>query len=60
MNKLKEIAQEMIAILKYRNVTLEQISSELDYREQAGEYSRWDDDLLEYSTEELQEVENNW
>ena len=58
--KLKETAQEMIAVLKYHNVTLKQISKELDYRSQAAEDMKWDDDLYEYKTEELQEVEQHW
>jgi len=49
-----------IARLKADGVTLEQISEELDYRGNAAEGSRWDDDLYEYSTEELTEIEIAW
>ena len=51
---------EMIAVLRYHNVTLRQIKKELDYRNQADINSRWDDDLFEYETEELQEIKQHW
>ena len=60
MSKVKESVSEMIAVLKYRNVTLKQVSKELDYRSQATEDMKWDDDLYEYETEELQEIEQHW
>ena len=53
MSKVKETAQEMIAVLKYHNVTLRQVKKELDYRDQAASDMKWDDDLYEYETEEL-------
>jgi hypothetical protein len=60
MSNVKETVSEMIAVLKYNNVTLKQVSKELDYRDQADINSRWDDDLFEYETEELQEIEQHW
>lgn len=39
-------------------VTLKQISKELDFRENSS--MNWDDDLFEYSTEELEEIEREF
>jgi hypothetical protein len=38
-------------------MTLDQISKELDYRDNAAEDCKWDDDLFEYSYEELSVLE---
>ena len=59
MSKVKESVSEMIAALKCRNIILKQISKELDYRDQSID-GRWDNDLYEYETEELQEIEAHW
>ena len=46
--------------LKASKITLKQVAEEIDYRDKAGEGSRWDNDLYDYSTEELVEIESNW
>lgn len=60
MRVYNESVQDMIAVLKYRNVTLQQISDELDYRDQSAEGSKLDDDLYEYEISELEEIEGHW
>lgn len=46
--------------LKRDNVTLAQISAELDYRDNAAPGTFWDDNLCEYATEELEAIEQIW
>ena len=60
MANRSESIGEIIENLKRDNVTLEQIEKELDYRSEAGKDSRWDDNLFEYSTDELESIEVNW
>lgn len=60
MRVYNESVQDIITVLKHRNVTLQQVSDELDYRDQASEGSKWDDDLYEYETSELEEIEEYW
>lgn len=45
--------------LKEDGITLEQISEELSYREGAPD-TTWDDNLFEYTTSELEYVEQHW
>lgn len=40
-----------------RDFEMQSVREELNYRDQAGSDSRWDDDLYEYTTEELQAIE---
>lgn len=46
--------------LKAVGVNLTQISEELNYRDEAGKESRWDDDLYDYSTDDLEQIELAW
>lgn len=46
--------------LRRDGVTIKQISDELNYREIASSDTRWDDDLCEYDTEELKDIERFW
>jgi hypothetical protein len=52
------VSQKEIDQLKQDGVTLKQIQTELDYRD-VSNYG-WYDDLYEYSTEELEQIENEW
>ena len=55
-----EKVKEMILNLKADGIYLEDISKELDYRDNAIEGARWDDNLYDYSTEELDKIEELW
>ena len=46
--------------LKRDNVTLAQVSAELDYRDNAAFGAFWDDNLCEYATDELEAIEFLW
>lgn len=50
--------KEIIRQLKCDGITLEQIGEELDYRERSS--LNWDDALIKYSTEELEQIEIEW
>lgn len=41
-------------------IALADVGEELNYRENAAHEMRWDDNLYEYSTEELERVETLW
>lgn len=53
-NKISEIVKK----LKGNEICLEDIEKELDYRDNS--HYNWNDDLCEYSTEELGDVEQIW
>ena len=53
-------AVEEIRTLKSCGITLNEISEELNYRDNASEGMRWDDNLYEYATGELEEIEKIW
>lgn len=53
MVKYKVLAEKLSA----DGVTLERIGEELNYRENASDGCRWDDDLHEYTTGELEQIE---
>ena len=46
--------------MKIDGVTLSEIYEELDYRDQADCNSRWNDNLYEYSTSELEQIASWW
>ena len=49
--------------LRVSGITLTDIQNELDYREQANALDGiggWNDDLIYYTTEELQDIELAW
>ena len=50
---------EMIRKLKADGITLEEVAEELNYRHNANDL-KWDDNLFEYSTEELELIEQFW
>lgn len=54
-----ETIAEMIRKLKADGITLEEVAEELNYRDNAND-SKWDDNLFEYSTEELELIEQFW
>jgi len=54
-----ETIAEMIRKLKADGITLEEVAEELNYRDNAN-VSKWDDNLFEYSTEELELIEQFW
>ena len=52
-----------IVELKASGIKLKDIQNELDYREQANVLdgiAGWNDDLIYYTTEELQDIELAW
>lgn len=57
---IEEPVVDIIENLKREGVTLNDIHNELDYRDRASCENKWDDNLYEYSTEELQEIEVKW
>lgn len=46
--------------LKDAGVSIDDITEELNYRDRAGDATRWDDNLFEYSGDELSEIEEAW
>lgn len=46
-----------IKFLNENKVTRRQITRELEYRENAQDDLKWDDSLIDFTTEELQELE---
>jgi len=56
----KTIVKEMIQQLKEDGVTLNHIQNELDYRENSSSDMKWDDNLYEYTTDELLSMEQTW
>ena len=46
--------------MKKYGITLDSIAEELNYRDGAGDDSRWDNKLYPYTTEELEKIEINW
>ena len=50
----------MVMNLKSDGVTLSDIENELDYRESALDGMKWDDNLIDYSTWELRDIEQSW
>lgn len=56
----KTIVKEMIQQLKEDSVTLNHIQNELDYRENSSSDMKWDDNLYEYTTDELLSMEQTW
>jgi len=49
----------MVEKLKADGVTLKQIGKELNYRNNAAPGCRWDDNLYQYTTEELEQIEQD-
>ena len=45
--------------LTLSDITLQDVSNELDYRENSND-NRWDDNLYEFSTDELNRIECVW
>ena len=54
-----EYVKEMILALRQDGITLEAIEKELEYRDNASD-SKWDDNLFQYTTEELADIEELW
>jgi hypothetical protein len=54
-----EQTAKMIQNLRTDGITLTDITEELDYRDRANG-NRWDDNLFEYSDEELADIEQTW
>ena len=59
MNATMDVQIE-IDRLKNAGVRVEVISKELDYRDNAGDDARWDDNLFEYDSDELHQIEAVW
>lgn len=48
---------ETVIRMKADGITLNDISEELTYRDRTGDSQKWDDNLYDYSTDELEEIE---
>ena len=59
---IEETLEELIDKLKEREMTLDGISHEIEYRENTDDKGPggWDDTLYEYTTEELEVIEKVW
>jgi hypothetical protein len=57
MNTIK--VKEMILKLRHNGIHLEDIENELSYRDNGCDY-RWNNDLHDYSTEILADIEQLW
>lgn len=61
MNDINRMnATDAIAMLRKDGITLTDIENELEYRDNAAEGMNWDDNLFEYTYEELADIEQLW
>jgi len=51
---------KLIKNLRINDICLTDVENELDYRDQAASDMKWDDNLYEYTTEELADIEELW